>query len=162
MNLGIYINNLSNTDQMVGINKLVNYAVSAKTVHDVSIFYDDVAFNPHDIKCGMFNSTDLWSFNGNLIVTSLNALNTALNIVNNINIFYYYGWEQEKNAINIVMSTRKNVKIICKSEKDQKEIYRITGKKAIGISDNFENITELLSRCEDEYKSNNNNVYQTA
>ena len=60
------------------------------------------------------------------------------------------------------MSTRKNVKIICRSEQDQKEIYRITGKKAIGISDNFENITELLSRCEDEYKSNNNNVYQTA
>lgn len=162
MNLGIYINNLSNTDQMVGINKLVNDAVSAKTVHDVSIFYDDIAFNPHDIQCGMFNSTDLWSFNGNLVVTSLNALNTALNIVNNINIFYYYGWEQEKNTITIVMSTRKNVKIICRSEKDQKEIYRITGKKAIGISDNFENITELLSRCEDEYKSNNNNVYQTA
>ncbi|MFN9952314.1 MAG: hypothetical protein ACK55I_04375, partial [bacterium] len=62
-----------------------------------------------------------------------------------INIFYYHGWEKTKNTLHLVMLT-KNVKIICKSEKDAKEIYRLTGKKAIGISENFNNITDILSR----------------
>jgi hypothetical protein len=162
MNLGIYISNLMDTEQLNSVSKLVDDNISNKLVHDISIFYDDIAFNPNNTRCGMFNSTDLWSFNGNLVVTSLNALNTALNIVNNINIFYYHGWQQEKNVLNLVMSTRNEVKIICRSEKDQKEIYRLTGKKPVGVSENFENIVDLLSECKDEHKSNNNNVYQTA
>jgi hypothetical protein len=162
MNLGIYINDLLDSEQLKIINNAVDEVLKNKSVHDVSIFYDNIGFNPDNTKCGMFNSTDLWSFNGNLIVTSLNALSTTLGVVNNINIFYYYGWEKEKNLINLIMSTRGDVKIICRSEKDQKEVYRLTGKNPIGISENFQNIIELLSECKDEHKSNNNNVYQTA
>lgn len=160
MNLGIYISNLADKDQLTHVSSFVDNNLNSKNIHDISIFYDNIDFNPHHTPCGMFNSTDLWSFNGNLIVTSLDALATSLRVVNNINIFYYHGWEKTKNTLHLVMLT-KNVKIICKSEKDAKEIYRLTGKKAIGISENFNNITDLLSRCEDEYKSNNNNVYQT-
>jgi len=162
MNLGIYISDLTDGNQLQKINKLIDDIVNKKEIYDVSIFYDNVAFNPDNTKCGMFNSTDLWSFNGNLIVTSLYALNTAFNIVNNINIFYYYGWEKEKNVINLAMSTRDNVKIICRSESDKKEFYRLTGKKPIGISEDFDNIVDLLLEYKDEYKSNNNDVYQTA
>jgi hypothetical protein len=162
MNIGIYISDLSNTEQLKEINKLIDDVVHKKDVYDISLFYDNISFNPHNISCGMFNSTEIWSFNGSLIVTSLYALNTALNIVNNIDLFYYYGWEKEKNIINLAMSTRNNVKIICRSEKDSKEIYRLTGKKPIGISENFNNMVELLLEHRDEYKSNNNDVYQTA
>ena len=161
MNLGIYIN-LLDLDQLKIVNSSVNEILDNKSIHDISIFYDDAAFNPDNTRCGMFNSTDLWSFNGNLIVTSLNSLNTAINVINNINIFYYHGWEKDKNILNLIMSTKGNVKIICRSEEDQKEIYRLTGKKPIGISNNFQNIIELLSECKDEHKSNNNDVYQTA
>lgn len=162
MNIGIYISDLLDTEQLTSISQSVDKTLNDNRVHDVSIFYDNIGFNPNNTRCGMFNSTELWSFNGNLIVTSLEALNTALNIVNNINIFYYYGWEKEKNVLNLVMSTRKNVHIICKTEKDFKEVYRLTGKTPIGISDNFNNIVDLLAEHQDEYKSNNNDVYQTA
>lgn len=163
MNLGIYIPSFLNIEQIKSISDLVEkQIIGNKQVHDVSIFYDDIGFNPSNTKCGMFNSTDLWSFNGNLIVTSLKGLNTSLNTVNNINIFYYYGWEDEKNIFNLMTSVKDNIKIICKSAKDAKEIYRLTGKKPLGISENFDNILDLLLGCTDEYKSNNNDVYQTA
>lgn len=161
MNLGIYINSLTNTEQLGHISNLVDKICNDKYIRDISIFYDDVAFNPNNTRCGMFNSTDLWSFNGNLIVTSLDGLVTSKRIINNINVFYYYGWETNKNVLGLINSL-KNEYIICRSEKDEKEIYRLTGKKAIGISENFNNIIDLLSRCNDECKSNNNNVYQTA
>lgn len=162
MNLGIYISTLTDTNQLSAINSLIDNIINEKSVHDISIFYDDVAFNPNNIKCGMFNSTDLWSFNGNLIVTSLDGLQTALKVINNINIFYYHGWEQNKNVLSLVMLTRKKVNIICKSEEDSKEIYRLTGIKSLGTTDRFNNILELLLGHKDEYKSNNNSVYQTA
>ena len=162
MNLGIYLQNMSDIDQLKQINKFVENSINHKNIYDISIFYDEVGFNPGHTRCGMFNSTDLWSFNGNLIITSLDGLATSLRIINNINIFYYHGWENQNNALGLVQLVQNNVKIICRSEKDSKEVYRITGKIPIGISENYENIIELLSRCEDEYKSNNNNVYQTA
>lgn len=161
MNLGIYICNLSEKEQMMHISSFVNSNLNSDSIYDISIFYDNVDFNPSHIKCGMFNSTDLWSFNGNLITTSLDGLATSLKVVNNINIFYYYGWEKTKDILQLIMLT-KNINVICQSEKDAKEFYRLTGKQSIGISENFTNIIDLLSRCEDERKSNNNNVYQTA
>lgn len=157
MNLGIYISSLSDKEQMGHISEFVN----ANSVHNISIFFDEIDFNPYHTPCGMFNSTDLWSFNGNLIVTSLDALATSMKVINNINIFYYYGWEKELNILRL-LPIIKNAKIIARSEKDSREIYRLTSKTPSGISENFNNIIEILSRCEDEYKSNHNNVYQTA
>lgn len=162
MNLGIYLKSLVDIEQLKIINKFVEDSVTKNNIYDISIFYDEVAFNPGNTKCGMFNSTDLWSFNGNLIITSLDGLVTSSRVINNINLFYYYGWEQQKNVLGIIEALKNNVKIICRSENDSKEIYRITGKKPLGISENYENIIELLLRCKDEYKSNSNNVYKTA
>lgn len=162
MNLGIYLKIMADTEQLNSISKFIDDNINNKKVYDISVFYDEVAFNPNNTKCGMFNSADLWSFNGNLIITSFDALVTASRIVNNINIFYYHGWEQQINVLGLAQLTQNNVKIICRSEDQSKEIYRITGQNPIGISENYENMIDLLLRCEDEYKSNNNNVYQTA
>lgn len=161
MNLGIYISSLSDQEQLSHINSLVSENINNKFIYDISIFYDGIDFNPNNTMCGMFNSTDLWSFNGNLIVTSLDALATAKKVINNINLFYYHGWKQEKNVLRLISLTI-GTSIISKSEQESEEIYRLTGIQPIGISDNFNNIIDLLSRCKDEYKSNNNNVYQTA
>lgn len=163
MNLGIYLKIMADTEQLNSISKFVDDNINNKNVRDTSIFYDEVGFNPNNTKCGMFNSADLWSFNGNLIVTSFDALVTALRIVNNINIFYYHGWDREINVLGLAqLAQRNNVQAICRSQDQSKELYRITGKNSIGISENYENMIDLLLGCEDEYKSNNNNVYQTA
>jgi hypothetical protein len=162
MNVGIYLNNLSDTDQLNHINNFVSESIKNKDVKDISIFYDNIGFNPYNVQCGMFDATELWSFNGNLIATSLDALNTTSRVINNINVFYYHGWIQEKNIMNLIIASQRDLHIICRSESDAKEVYRLTGKQPIGISQNFENIINLISRCKDEHKSNNNDVYQTA
>ena len=97
MNIGIYIESLSDTNQLNYINDFIENNINNETVDDISLFYDDVSYNPFNTKCGMFNSTELWSFNGNLIVTSLNSFSTAKKVINNINLFYYYGWNEKED-----------------------------------------------------------------
>jgi len=139
MNLGIYISNLMDTDQLTHINKFVEK--NAANVKDISIFYDNIAFNPDQTKCGMFNSTELWSFSGTLIVTSLRSLATALKVVNKINIVYYNGWENIDNALDFVMLLQNsNIKVYARSEREAKQIYRLTGLNVLGISENFDNL----------------------
>lgn len=162
MNLGIYLKLMADTEQLNNISKFVDENVNNKDIHDLSIFYDEVAFNPNNTRCGMFNSADLWSFNGNLIVTSFDALVTSLKIVNNINIFYYHGWDNRINVLGLAQIIQNGVQVISRSEHDSKYLYRVTGHHPIGISQNYENIVNILLRYKDEYKSNNNNVYQTA
>lgn len=144
MNIGIYIDTLSDTKQLESIHKLVNKISHDPRITDTSLFYNGIGFNPFDIKCGMFNSTDLWNFRGKLIVTSLNCLASARNIVNNLQIYYYYGWENGTKVLDILQLTHDNVPIICKSEKDAQFIYRITGTTPIGTTDHFEQILETI------------------
>jgi urease accessory protein UreH len=127
------------TDQLTQINKFVEK--NAANVKDISIFYDNIAFNPDQTKCGMFNSTELWSFSGTLIVTSLRSLATALKVVNKINIVYYNGWEKIDNALDFVMLLQNsNIKVYARSEREAKQIYRLTGLNVLGISENFDNL----------------------
>ena len=161
MNLGIFINDFSDENIIQGIGNLTSLSLTNKNIDDVSIFFNGLQFNKYNIRCGMFNATELWSFHGALLVTSLNCLLTANNVINNIDIFYYYNLEKENNILDLIRCT-KNVKVICKSEQDQKELYRLTGKKSIGISENFNNILDLIMEHTDERRQNRNNVYQTA
>lgn len=144
MNIGIYIDTLSDTKQLESINKLIDKISNDSRITDASLFYNGIGFNPFDIKCGMFNSTDLWNFRGKLIVTSLNCLASAKNIVNNLQIYYYYGWENDIKVLDILQLTHDNVPIICKSEKDRQFIHRVTGTTSIGTTDNFEQILETI------------------
>ena len=162
MNLGIYIDTMLDINRLEKINKFVDHAIENKLFSDISIFYDNIGQNPFNTKCGMFNSTELWSFHGTLLVLSIEALRTTLNIVNNINIIYYYNWDTKVNAIDLATNCSSIKNIICRNEKENSDIYRLTGKKSCGISENFNNITELLLRCKNEHQSNNHNVYQTA
>lgn len=144
MNLGIYLPSLADTDQLrdiyEGLNNIDNNKIS-----DISLFYDDISHNPFDMKCGIFNSTDLWNFRGNLIVTSINCLYSAKNIVNNINIIYYYGLEDKKNLFLSIDSFKIPNKIICKNEESSKYIHRISGKNSHGIARNFKELLEKIS-----------------
>ena len=127
------------TDQLTQINQFVEKNIGK--FRDISIFYDNIAFNPDQTKCGMFNSTELWSFSGTLIVTSLRSLATALKVVNKINIVYYNGWENIDNALDFVMLLQNsNIKVYARSEREAKQIYRLTGLNVLGISENFDNL----------------------
>lgn len=130
-NLGIYINNLADTNQLQAVSETVNECIDKNIVEDCSIFFDNIAYNPFKTKCGIFNSTDIWNFSGKLITTSLSSTLTALKIVNKIDIYYYYGWENKVNVLALMNLLTQKVQPFAKSEKDQLDMYRKTGLKPI-------------------------------
>lgn len=143
MNLGIYVNSLANENEMSFVSNIVNFAVDNNHVKDCSIFYDGIGFIPFDIPCGMFNSTDLWNFSGELLVLHSDCVKSALNIVNKINIFYHYGWNDNITLFNLLHICNTGVKVIPKTEKDKNNLYRLTGIDTQFIS-NSEDIINLL------------------
>lgn len=144
MNLGIYINNLGNHEQLEYIAKEINRGLENKELDDASIFYDGVAHNPYQINCGTFNSTDLWNFHGSLVVSNLGNAFMAIGIVNNIDIYYYYNWESGKHTLETISLMNKGVNVICRTDADAENLFRITGQRPVGICENFQNITKII------------------
>ena len=139
MNLGVYITNLGGqSTELDSIVDNINQGIKDGSLEDASIFYDTMSFVPTKMECGCFHSTDLWSFTGDLIITSIESAKTALDIVNKFNLFYYYDWNHERNTIgliDIVKNTR--VKTICRNDKDAQELYRLTGTRHEAIIEDF-------------------------
>ena len=143
MNLGLYTRTLGQTEELKYAVPVINEGVKNGTLTDASIFYDSAGHSPEEIKCGCFNSTDLWNFTGCLIVTSLESTRTAINIVNKFGIIFYYNWETTKNTIRLLSVTKNpQVTTVCRSSEDAQELYRLTGVRAKAIVDNF-NLTEI-------------------
>lgn len=162
MNIGIYINNLGNHDQLEHITKEINRGLENKEIDDASIFYDGVAHNPYQVNCGTFNSTDLWNFHGSLVVSNLGNAFMAMGIVNNIDIYYYYNWEEGKNTIDVINLLNRGVKVICRNEADAENLFRITGKKSVGICENFQNIIHIISENSNGRFKNRTNVCRSS
>lgn len=142
MNLGIYIPSLSDHSQLKDISDTINSNIG-KSLSDASIFYDNISFNPFKIKCGIFNSTELWNFNGILITTGLNTTLTAIKIVNKIDVYYYYGFEEKISPLSLIYLLKNNVKVIAKTQRDADDLYRKTKTKPIHIASDFK---DLLSK----------------
>jgi len=139
MNLGIYVSNFNDLDLIKEFTQTISNKKDLN-ITDASIFYDDLGFTPPDINCGMFNSTDLWNFNGLLITTSLETTIRALNIVNNINLCYYYGYENKVHPLPLIGLLRDGIDVIAKSETDAQELYRKTKTKPKIIAKNFKDL----------------------
>ena len=129
MNLGFYVHNTSNTPFNNAIYKVLNEALENNMVPDASLFYDEVDFNPSDKSFGTFNSTDLWSFEGLLVTTHLNGLQTAKSVVNNIEIVHLYT-QTEKSLMALIHNT-KDIEVITLNEDDKNHFERLTGREPI-------------------------------
>jgi|688.fasta_scaffold241996_2 hypothetical protein len=159
MNLGIYVNSLGDLEQMKYISECINSGLTNRDLVDASIFYNDVAYNPFELKCGTFNSTDLWNFHGILVSPSLSCIHSASNIVNNINLYYYYGWEKDISVLEIISVLQNpHISIICNSEKDSQELYRLTNKRFNLVCENYNDLLTILKRCNNGCSKNCKNV----
>lgn len=159
MNVGIYVNSLSDQN-LESASKFINEAIRDKYVSDASIFFDNVDYNPYSISCGMFNSADIWNFHGILITTSLDTLSSASNIVNNIDLYYYHGYDTKSiNLLDLIYKT-KNIKVICNTEEEGNEFYRKTGKKPLFISEKYNGLAAKLKGYQNEYSKNTTDVYR--
>jgi hypothetical protein len=132
MNIGMYVNSLSNEDQIGLSIESIEIGFNNKSIDDATIFYDSVGFSPFIFPCGVFNSTELWNFSGKLITFSLDCIRSSLKIVNKIDIYYGYGWENKINPLNLIDVCSNNIKIFTKTNKDTYELYRLTGLNSMG------------------------------
>jgi len=144
-NFGLYIKNIRQSKELESAVLEINSCLKEDKVKDASIFFDGVGPNPYDVRCGMFNSSDLWGFTGNLVVLSSDTARSAMKIVNKFNLYFYYNWAEHKDTLGVLsVVTNKKVKTICRNEKDAKELYRITGVKPIGVAEDFKNILDII------------------
>jgi len=127
MNLGFYVKS-GNAEGVNGkIYMCLNEAIANKSVKDASVFFDNIDYNPMKTNFGMFNSTDIWHFTGELITTSIETTVNALKAVNRFNLSYLYTRDDIDVLKLIDISSRVNV--IVDSETDSDHFYRLTGKK---------------------------------
>lgn len=131
MNLGIYLKNMTVKHETEFAASIVNYGLSNNLLDDASIFYDNIGPIPQNVLCGLFNSTDLWNFNGTLITPSLDCIRTSLKIVNNFKLIYLHGMEKI-NILNLFDLLPK-ISILSLSEKANIDLQRLTGNYACNL-----------------------------
>ena len=137
MNIGIYLRQASAADsageKLQSLIEQLNNKLSDGSVEDASIFYDSIGPISTVPNFGIFNSTDIWAFTGNLKTTM-----TCKSIVNKFKHYYYYNPLQEKDALQVIQAAGGDVKIICASNEDAKELVRITGVEPEAVVENFD------------------------
>jgi len=143
MIVGVYLPHLSKSEPVMDMTKMLNGAVESNKVSDACVFYDSVGPNDSGFKFAVFNSADIWNFTGKLITTTIETTAKALKVGNKFSVFFYYGFEGKKDVLGLLrVANNKDVEIICRSEDDAKELYRLTGKKVTSVVRNFD--TKLL------------------
>lgn len=134
MNLGFFIQTNAGTPQNTKIYNFLNEAIESNSLYNASVFFNDIGFNPISIKFGMFNSSELWAFNGDLICTSAENLKKALSIVNDINIAYLFNSSTDhtssaKHHVFDFANIARQCKVIVDNLVDYNTFYRLTGTK---------------------------------
>jgi hypothetical protein len=127
MNLGFYIDSQSQAGAD-NIYKKLNDWVTSNQIDNGSVFYNDIGFNPITPKFGLFNSTDVWQFTGNLIVTSYVAAASIGSVVNKFKPTFLYTKQDQKNIMQIIDIFNK-IPFLVMNEEDFKFVKRITGKE---------------------------------
>lgn len=142
MNIAFYVDSLAENEQTKQIFNCLNTAIDKEKVEDACLFYNVPAFNSNLAKFGFFNSTDLWSFTGLLINTTISGAIYSLNIVNKFKPAYLF---TKKVDIMGLLYVSSKMPVFVLNEEDKKEIHRITGKTAKIIKLNSESLIEVLN-----------------
>jgi hypothetical protein len=145
MNLGIYLSSISDQDQIKDISECINNGLKTGLLKDASVFFDNISHNEYPINCGVFNSSELWNFSGTLVTTSLSTTISALRIVNNIDLYYYYGWETGISPLSLIYMAKQKIKIACRSPESEKDFYRKTGSYPLIVSENFQKLAQSMT-----------------
>lgn len=141
MNVGFYVDHMSNDDQLGNMFESIHKALLDKKISDAALFFDDASPCKHKPPCGVFNSCDLWSFHGKLLTCSFNSWKKAKNIINNIDMYYYY----EIGKIDTLsLISLDNTKVVCNGVESNYNFIRITNTQPEGVSEDCQNIVEVI------------------
>ena len=134
MNIAYYINQINQEEKTTKLFNKMNEDLENGAIDNGSVFYKEVGPSEVQPKFGMFNSTEIWHFTGTLIATSMETFLDAIKAINKYSLAYlFYG--DVKHDVFALIGISKNTKILTTTEDDQKEVYRLTGKKPILLED---------------------------
>lgn len=141
MNIGFYVNSLSEHNKLQSIQneleKNWNY------ISNASIFYNAIAPVPFNISAGIFHASDMWSFEGVLIVDNIHNLVKSRNIVNKFKCCYYYDKNNEDNFIDILNNVDIAHKVIANGEHMAKEYKRLINREVDYVIDKYQDICRI-------------------
>lgn len=147
MNLGVYIPAIEKTVLQHLVSDIKS-AFDNKLIKDASIFYDDVGpMEIHNV-CGMFHSTDIWKFTGELVVFHPDSIKKAEAAGNNFNITYCHGLTT--SSVLSLLSSLNGYNCIAMSEESQQDLVRLTGRDAKGLCPGFKGLTALIGELNHE------------
>lgn len=144
MNLAFYVNKIS--DEHLELFNMLNDAAAKYPSASLSVFYDDLDFVSIPTNFAMFNSTELWSFTGTLICFKDEHTIKALNVINKFKLIHMYKKDLNQSLFNTIsLANNDQINMITRSEEDNKELYRTTGKKSKQIQNlSIEEILEVI------------------
>ena len=143
MNVAFYLNQINEEQNTTDLFNKINEDIESGAIDNGSVFYKEIGRSAVEPKFGMFNSTDIWHFTGNLIATSISNVHKALKSVNKFKLSYLYD-PAEKNLIGLLELVGR-VNIIARNEEEGKEFYRLTGEKPKVLSSfSVKNIKQVL------------------
>ncbi|NDB58752.1 hypothetical protein EB001_09920, partial [bacterium] len=70
----------------------------------------------------------------------------------------YYGWEKQFKLLDLLILLQNKIPVICRTKEDSKEFYRTTGLDPIAITDNYENIIDIIKEHGNGCSKNRKNV----
>jgi hypothetical protein len=142
MNIAFYVNNV-NDDRASDIFKCLNEAIKNQKVDDASLFFNNPGPNPHVGNFGMFNSTELWAYTGMLINTHPQSAIYSLGVVNKFKPYFLFS--KGRHDIMALIYLSGKMPILVTNQEDEREIYRLTGKKPKVVELNAESLKEVYN-----------------
>lgn len=151
-NIGIFIENIGDYEFSKDAFDALNQVDRTK-VKDRCLFFENIGPKPCPSDFAMFNSTELWHFSGNLIVTFLEGLKFLNSTVNNKTIFFYYNSKEygyRKDLLGLIKAVDKNnVYIVARNQQDCDEVARLSGDTPIIIAHDLKSLVEIISLMKD-------------
>jgi|TARA_B100000085_G_C18369125_1_gene441578 hypothetical protein len=134
MNIAYYIDQINQEEKTTELFNKMNEDLENGAIDNGSVFYKEIGPSSIQPKFGMFNSTEIWHFTGTLIATSMETFLDAIKAVNKYSLAYLFYGDVGRDVFALI-GISKNTKILTTTEDDQKEVYRLTGKKPILLED---------------------------
>lgn len=150
MQLGVIVDDLGYSQLSFTLLHQV-YKLSQNIDNTVIIFQKDVV-PPYMIPmCSVLNTSELFGFNGLLLVTSLDNLKLAKKISKAAKDIIYYMWDLEwlRNNKNFLENYKllKDTKIIVQNKYHYDAVYQYCGFKPIAVIENLD-LNNIVSKYE--------------
>lgn len=157
MNIGIILPDLGVNQLSFNTIATINHELATGSLHDYTIFFEQLTPRAIEPNCGVVSTSELWSFNGLLISTTLSNTRLSSKILGNIHrvlLLQDLEWlRHEKNYLdNVSLLRNLHLTIGVRSLAHSEALFDYAGRKPNFIMPQF-NFSELTNA----FKPNTNN-----